>query len=60
MTTKTEIFFREKEDGSCYMVFHNEITSGPGGSYLRENPSPNQENFEESPYYYSLLRIGDN
>ena len=60
VTTKTEIFFREKEDGSCYMVFHNEITSGPGGSYLRENPSPNQENFEESPYYYSLLRIGDN
>ena len=60
VTTRTELFFKEKADGSCYMVFHNEITNGPGGSYLRENPSPNPDNFEESPYYYSLLRIGDN
>lgn len=60
VTTKTELFFKEKADGTCYMVFHNEITNGPGGNYLRENPSPNPDNFEESPYYYSLVRLGDN
>ena len=56
VTTKTEMRYREKSDGTCYLVFYNEITSGGiAASYLKTNPSHNPDNFENNKYTYALV-----
>ena len=56
VTTKTDMRYREKSDGTCYLVFYNEITSGGiAASYLKTNPSPNPDNFENNKYTYALV-----
>lgn len=52
--TTTSFEFKEKSDGSCWLVFYNEITDGMGSKYLRTNPYPKAENFEKNNYYYAL------
>ena len=57
--TTTTIKFKEKEDGTCLLVFKNLATAGTfagtANEKLRKNPSPNPENFEDSVYTYSLV-----
>ncbi len=58
-TSSTE--FIEKDDGTCLMVFYNEMTDGSsiavsmGNKALLKNTAPKSENFEESGYHYALL-----
>ena len=54
VTTVTSFEFKEKADGSCLLVFYNEITKGPGSDYLKTNPDYKADNFEKNKYYYAL------
>ena len=60
--TTTSIDFKEKDDGTCILLFFNKITDGDGlavsigNGALRTNKNPQPSNFESSEYHYGLIR----